>query len=142
MECGNFLEIHRVGSSEVLSYTRIRGQYGSGYRTTTIKLTRKGDESQLLCAGSYEIWWVKRSLTSPRPAVELKKRFQISSPPCDWDADVQNFKEISSGEKISLYIRELTNTTDDRGKMGLAGKGDVFSVEVRFSIHRCLSHYV
>lgn len=81
--CGTFLEIHRPEDEEILAATKLRGQIFSGYRMTLISLTYKGRLDRLLCRGEHELWWVQRTRYNFR--VEMKKKFYISAPACDWD---------------------------------------------------------
>lgn len=54
-ECGNFLEVHRPGSIEVLTSVRIKGQYTSGYSGIVISSNYKRDPKRILCKGDYEV---------------------------------------------------------------------------------------
>ena len=84
--CGTFLEIHRVDDPEILADVRIapKDAFTSGYRTMTMPLRYKGEDDRVVCRGQYELWWVQR--TRKKRIVELKKKFFITYPTCDWNA--------------------------------------------------------
>ncbi|KAA0146079.1 hypothetical protein FNF29_08267 [Cafeteria roenbergensis] len=127
--CGTFLEIHRPGRREVLAQARLRGQFASGYRSTVISTTYRGNSSRVLCEGAHELWWVQR--TRHRWVVEAILPFHISSPRCDWDLTNNRYEEFSTlatAEDIfgvpdydpALFLfSRLRNT----GRPGFPGKG-------------------
>lgn len=88
--CGTFLELHEPGSEVILSQTRLLGEYPSGFRTTTLPLTFRGDRTRTVCAGTYELWWVQR--TRYNFIVQKKKTFAVVSPPCDFDFATNTYK--------------------------------------------------
>mmetsp|Transcript_11044 Transcript_11044/g.25893 ORF Transcript_11044/g.25893 Transcript_11044/m.25893 type:complete len:418 (-) Transcript_11044:121-1374(-) len=103
--CGTFLELHAaktgapellpVGSDRgkwtcgvecnqrVLSQVRLEGGFGGGYRTTTLPLTVRGNASEVVCEGAYEVWWVQRTLWGY--VTQFKKNFTVVAPLCDFD---------------------------------------------------------
>lgn len=127
--CGTFLEIHRPGRREILSQTRLRGQFASGYRMTVISMTHKGSAERVLCEGEHEMWWVVRS--KHEWVVEAVLPFRIASPRCDWDLTNNRYQEyatISTAEEIfglsdydpDLFLFSRRRTT---GRLGFPGKG-------------------
>ena len=54
--CGTYLEIHEPGDPEIVSDVKLKQQLPSGYRSTIISMTYKGDEGKILCNGPYEVW--------------------------------------------------------------------------------------
>ena len=45
--------------------------------------------NKLLCAGSYQLWWVQRTLYDF--VIEFRTTFAVASPACDWDADNKRY---------------------------------------------------
>ena len=80
--CGTFLEIHLPDDDEILGDKRITEEFTSGYRTMTLSLNYKGMKDRVVCRGQYELWWVQR--TRYARIVEMKKRFFLTFPTCDW----------------------------------------------------------
>lgn len=107
--CGTFLEIHRPGDNTTLSATKLRGQLTSGYRTTIMSTTFKGNSSLLLCEGKHEIWWVIR--TKYDWVIQRKFPFYIVGPPCDWDV-LNNRSQIyaANSTRFDLKINPFQQT--------------------------------
>jgi hypothetical protein len=73
LNCGTYLEIHRMGDDPtVLSDLKLFNA-GGVYQTVHIPTTN-------LCTGEYEIWWVVR--TRSGPYVQYKKLLNVLSPSC------------------------------------------------------------
>ena len=88
--CGTFLEVHRPGFADKIGEARLRAMYPSGYRTTVLSTTYKGDQTRTLCydsikKGKFELWWVQR--TRYNFVVERRIPFSIISPECDCEYD-------------------------------------------------------
>ena len=75
---------------------RLEGGFVGGYRTATLPLTVRGNASQVLCEGDYELWWVQRTLWGF--VTQLKKNFTIIAPSCDFDAAYDRQKPFSTRE--------------------------------------------
>lgn len=133
--CGTWVEVHRRGFAEVLSATRIKSVFTSGYRTTVLSTTYKRASDRVLCfdplkLGNYEVWWVQRTLDRWR--VERRIPFRIVSPLCDWDAVNNRYQPYATvgqadtlvgfdlfDESRFLFARERKEGTVD----GRPGKG-------------------
>lgn len=108
--CGTFVELHEAQSfpggktskvacdarcnAAVLSQVRLEGGFGNGYRTATLPLTVRGNATQVICEGSYELWWVQRTLWGF--VTQLKKNFTAVAPACDFDSTYDRQKAFSS----------------------------------------------
>jgi hypothetical protein len=120
--CGTFLEIHKPGSTEALSATKLRGQYTSGYRMSVMTTTVKGDNTKVLCnggGGSYEVWWVMR--TRYDFIVQKKIPFRVIEPDCSFDPiNNEYYPYIDLGNDTS-YTVEATNQFLHHAVAGTSG---------------------
>ena len=115
--CGTFIEIHLPNITardsdgknyqrysndqirEVLIDVKVPEGMSTGYNTVVLPTQYKSFPTQILCAGSYQVWWVQRTLYDF--VIEFRSTFAVVSPACDWDADnkrYQPFKAISDAE--------------------------------------------
>jgi hypothetical protein len=97
--CGTWLEIHRPGRKEILSSTRLKSIFTSGYRMSLLSLTYKREDNHVLCYdriknGDYEVWWVQRTLDRWR--VERRIPFRVVSPQCDWDPNNNRYQPFAT----------------------------------------------
>ena len=124
--CGTFIEIHlpnvtAVDSDgknyqrysneqivEVLIDVKVPEGLSTGYNTVVMPTQFKKIPTQILCAGSYQVWWVQRTLYDF--VIEFRSTFNVVTPPCDWDADnkrYQPFKLISDAEaNVATSLKE------------------------------------
>ena len=89
--CGTFLEIHLPDNgvfteeeiNEVILDIRLPEGIWSGFKSEVMPTQYKKFPERILCEGSYQVWWVQRTLD--RFVIEFKTLIYVSSPACDWD---------------------------------------------------------
>lgn len=119
--CGTFVELHQAKTGEVaaaaasatltglatgksacgvrcnervLAQVRLEGGFSGGYRTTTLPLTIRGNASEVVCEGNYELWWVQRTLWGF--VTQFKKNFTVVAPECDFDVPYDREEQFST----------------------------------------------
>ena len=60
MNCGTFVELHAPGDPKVLNEVKLKQGFVSGYRMTGISTVYSGESNQIICKGTYELWWTQR----------------------------------------------------------------------------------
>jgi hypothetical protein len=117
LNCGTFLEVHRKDDGAILSESQLPAGFVSGFSVATVPMTHNYTLEHLLCAGEYELWWVKRvpGITSYGGAVgngknvkgivEYKKGFTVTSPPCTWNPITATYSKYSVVEVFALRVQ-------------------------------------
>jgi len=96
MKCGTFVELHAPGDPKVLNEAKLKRGFVSGYRMASISTQYMDEENQIICRGTYELWWVQRIPGSKYRYKEYAKRFQVLDPECDYDYDSNQFSKSAN----------------------------------------------
>jgi len=116
LNCGTFLEIHRKNDGDILSESQLPAGFVSGFSVATIPMSYNYTLEHLLCAGEYEMWWVKRipGITSYGGAVgngksvkgivEYKKGFTVTAPACTWDPITATYSRYAVVDVFALRV--------------------------------------
>lgn len=62
--CGTFVELHAPGDPKILNEVKLKQGFVSGYRMTGISTVHSQQANQIICRGTYELWWVQRVRSS------------------------------------------------------------------------------
>lgn len=54
----------------------------------------RGNATEVVCEGDYELWWVQRTLWGS--VTQLKKNFTVIAPACDFDVAYDRQKSFST----------------------------------------------